>query len=377
MTIAVNTRFLLKDRLEGIGWFTYETVRRLVNRHPEHQFLFFFDRPYDEQFVFAKNVRPIVLLPPARHPFLFYIWFEFAVHNALKKYKADLFISPDGFLSLKTKVPTLLVIHDLAHVHFTNQVKFWEQKYYNYFMPKFARRAHRIATVSEYSKQDIHQQYQIPLEKIDVVFNGVRPVFKPLGETEKTSIKAKYSDGQDYLFYIGAIHPRKNIHQLILAFDQYKKATHLPIKLLIAGRFAWHTGIIKESYEGAVYNKDIRFLDYIPNEEVPRLMAAALAFVYISRFEGFGIPLLEAMHCEVPIITSNVTSMPEVAGTGAILVNPEATEEIKNAMIELTENPVLRASLIEKGREQRTRFSWDLTTKKFEESIEKIITGKI
>ena len=87
MTIAVNTRFLLKDRLEGIGWFTYETIRRLVEWHPEHEFIFFFDRTFDKKFIFADNVKPVVLFPPARHPFLFYIWFEFAVSKALKKYK--------------------------------------------------------------------------------------------------------------------------------------------------------------------------------------------------------------------------------------------------------------------------------------------------
>ena len=109
MTIAVNTRFLLNNRLEGIGWFTYETIQRLVKWYPEHQFIFFFDRSFDEKFVFADNVKPVVLFPPARHPFLFYAWFEFSVSKALKKYKADVFISTDGFLSLKTDVPTLLV----------------------------------------------------------------------------------------------------------------------------------------------------------------------------------------------------------------------------------------------------------------------------
>ena len=192
LTIAVNTRFLLDQRLEGIGWFTYETLQRLVEWHPEYQFIFFFDRPYHSRFVFAENITPVVLFPPARHPFLFYTWFEFSVHRALKKYKADIFISTDGFLSLKTKVPTLLVIHDLAHVHFTNQVKYLEQKYYNYFMARFARKAARIATVSAYSKSDIHQQYQIPKEKIDVVYNGARADFQPLNSSQQEQIKKKY-----------------------------------------------------------------------------------------------------------------------------------------------------------------------------------------
>ena len=369
MTIAINTRFLLKDRLEGIGWFTYETIRRLVEWHPEHKFLFFFDRPFDKKFIFADNVKPVVLFPPARHPFLFYIWFEFAVSKALKKYKADVFISTDGFLSLSTKVPTLLVIHDLAHVHFPNQVKFWEQQYYQHFMPKFAQKAARIATVSEYSKQDIHQQYQIPLEKIDVVYNGVRKDFKPLDSLTKTAIKAKYSHGQDYFFYIGAVHPRKNIHRLITAFDQFKQATNAPIKLLIAGRFAWQTGVVKDAYDQANFKEDIEFLNYVADEEVPLLMGSALGFVYVSLFEGFGIPLVEAMSCEVPIITANVSSMPEVVGEAGLKVNPNSVEAIKNGMMELYENEAKRNNLIESGKIQKNKFSWEKSAQKLTKSL--------
>src|SRR6056300_399785 len=113
MRIAINTRFLLKGKMEGFGWFTYETVKRMVMDHPEHTFIFFFDRPYDSHYVFAKNVIPIVLRPPARHPILFKIWFNYSITRALKKHKADVFFSPDGYLSLRTTVPQIGVIHDL------------------------------------------------------------------------------------------------------------------------------------------------------------------------------------------------------------------------------------------------------------------------
>ena len=105
MRIAVNTRLLLKDKLEGIGWFTFEVFSRIVKAHPEHEFLFFFDRSYAKEFVFADNVTPIVLFPQARHPLLFNFWFDYSVTKALKRYQADIFFSPDGMLSLKTKIP--------------------------------------------------------------------------------------------------------------------------------------------------------------------------------------------------------------------------------------------------------------------------------
>jgi len=367
--IAVNARFLLDGRLEGIGWFTYETLKRLVAWHPEIDFIFFFDRPYHQKFVFADNVTPVVLFPPARHPILFYCWFEFAVSKALKKYRADIFISTDGFLSLKTSVPTLLVIHDLAHVHFPEQVKYIEQRYYNFFMQRFAQKAARIATVSEYSKQDIHQQYAIPLEKIDVVYNGARESFIPISTDLQEQIKNKYASGKPYFFYIGSVHPRKNIHRLIRAFDQFKKRTNAPLKLLIAGRFAWQTGKVKEAFDQAQHQQDIDFLGYVKDEDVPLLMGSAYALTYISLFEGFGIPLLEAMNCNIPVITSNVSSMPEVINNAGLTVSPTSIEEIVSTMAKLYKNASLHEELSLNAQQQRLKFSWDLTTQRLEKSL--------
>ena len=122
MKIAVNTRLLLKGKLEGIGWYTYETLKRIVEQHPEHDFYFLFDRAYDESFIFSKNVKPIILYPQARHPFLFWIWFEISVYRFLKNNNIDIFVSPDGYLSLRTKIPSLAVIHDLNFEHYPHDL---------------------------------------------------------------------------------------------------------------------------------------------------------------------------------------------------------------------------------------------------------------
>ena len=122
--IAVNTRFLIEGKLEGIGLFTHEVMRRVVQLLHQHEFVFFFDRPPAEQFLYAKNVNGIILSPQARHPFLWYLWFEYAVPSALKKNGADLFFSTDGYLSLKTKTPSVLTVHDLAFHHFKAHVPY-------------------------------------------------------------------------------------------------------------------------------------------------------------------------------------------------------------------------------------------------------------
>ncbi|MBI5916694.1 MAG: glycosyltransferase family 4 protein [Bacteroidetes bacterium] len=349
---------MLKNRLEGIGLFAHEVLRRLVTQHPEHEFVFFFDRPFDPDFVFGKNVTPIVLFPPARHPFLFIWWFEWSVARALKKYRADVFLSPDNFLSLRTEVKTVLVTHDLAHVHFPEQLPFFQRKYYRFFAPKFNRRANGIVTVSEFTKNDIVAQYDVPPDKISVACNGCREIFQPLETPEKQAVRDKFTEGKPYFYYIGAVHPRKNVHRLIAAFDQFKTTTGAPHQLLIAGRFAWQAGEVRDAFRAAKHQPDIRFLGYVNDDDAACLMGATFACTYVSLFEGFGVPVLEAMHCEVPVITSNVSSLPEVAGDAALLVDPTSVPEIAEAMRRLWQDEHLCQKLVTNGRLQRQRSSW-------------------
>ncbi|MBU3676295.1 MAG: glycosyltransferase family 4 protein, partial [Chitinophagaceae bacterium] len=345
MRIAVNTRFLLKGKLEGIGWFTREILRRMVLNHPEHEFIFLFDREYDEQFIFAPNVKPVVIPPPARHPILWYLWFEWAVPFALRKHKADVFISTDGFLSLSTKVPTLLVVHDLAFEHFPEHLPFKVSFYLLQFTPKFIRKAKHIGTGSTFSKTDLIETYQTPSEKISVVFNGTNDLYKPLPFSEKQAIKDQYAQGCEYFVVAGALHPRKNIVHLLKAFALFKRKQRSNMKLLIIGRYAWEADDIKTTYENHPYRDDVIMYNYMNVDELSRVMGAAYALAFVSLFEGFGIPILEAMQCGVPGIVSNTSSMPEVAGESAILVDPNSVEEIAEAMRTLYKDEGLRDRL--------------------------------
>lgn len=144
---------LLKDKMEGIGYFSSETLKRMVSQHPEHTFLFIFDRQFHRDFIFSENIIPVVAFPPARHPFLWYWWFEFSIPKILKRYQPDVFLSPDGYLSLRDKTPALPVIHDINFKHYPADLPFLFSKYYNHYFPLFAKKAQRIATVSEFSKK--------------------------------------------------------------------------------------------------------------------------------------------------------------------------------------------------------------------------------
>lgn len=371
MRIAVNTRLLLKGKLEGIGWFTFETLKRMTQNHPEHEFIFIFDRPFDPDFIFSENITPVVIGPPARHPLLFWIWFDFRIPKILKKYKADLFLSPDGYLSLRTKVPQLAVIHDINFVHRPDDLPWLIEKYYNFFFPRFARIAKRIATVSFYSKEDIARSFKISYDKIDVVYDGINHIFKPLSENEKTEVRNKYSGGSEYFLFVGALHPRKNVSGLLNAFDAFKMDSDNNIKLIIVGGEMHKTGDIFETYDNMRFKSDVIFTGRVATSDLHDIFGAALALTFVPFFEGFGIPVVEAMTAGVPVLCSNTTSIPEVGGNAVIYADPMKIDQITDAMLKLANDKELRQELIEKGFEQKNKFSWDETAHLLWESIKR------
>lgn len=370
MRIAVNTRLLLHGKLEGIGWFTFENLKRIAVLHPEHEFYFIFDRPFHQDFIFSSNVKPIVIGPPARHPVLYFIWFEISIRYILKKIKADIFISPDGYLSLGTKVPSLAVFHDLNFEHYPADLPRAERFYYRTFFRKYAHKARRIATVSEFSKQDIVKQYKISPDKIDVVYNGANEMYVPVDIQTKSQTLQQVTNGRPYFFFVGALHPRKNLVNLFRAFDIYKKTDKLNTVLLIAGARKWWTGEIAEVYESMTNKQDVVFAGRLETPDMLKVMGSAIALTYVSYFEGFGIPIIEAFRCGTPVITSNVTSMPEIAGEAALLVDPFSPVSIAEAMQRISTDQILRGQLIKAGNERAALFTWDKSAERLWKSIE-------
>lgn len=373
MKIAVNTRLLLKNRLEGIGIFTRETLARITQAHPEHQFYFLFDREYDESFVFSENVTPIVAHPQARHPYLWYLFFEHGIPLKLKKIKPDFFLSTDGWIPTRLSIPSVNVIHDLNFLHHPEFVPPVVRRYYDRFFPKFARNATRLATVSQFSRDDIHQSYQVPLENIDVVYNGANTAYRPYTEEQQAAVKQQYTDGHDFFLFVGLIHKRKNLDNVFRAFDLFKERTNSPMKLVVVGDKKWWAGEIEDTYLAMRHRKDVVMLGRRQLDELSVLTAAATAMVYASLFEGFGQPIVDAFNAHTAVITSNISSMPEIAGDAALLVNPYDVGEIAQAMEQLYRDPLLRNTLIEKGKARKGLYTWDRTAELLWQTIEKAL----
>lgn len=359
MRIAINTRFLLPHKMEGFGWFTYETVRRIVLTHPEHHFIFFFDRPFDPKFIFADNVEGVVLRPQTRRPLLFRIWFNYSVTKALKKYKADIFFSPDGYLSLKTTIPQIGVIHDLNFEHFPEDLPAWARNYLKKYFPLFAKKASHIITVSEYSKLDIEQTYGIAPNKITVAHNGGSEVYQRLSIDEKSATRQNLTDGKEYFIYVGALHARKNVSRLLQAFDQFKSSTDSDTELVIVGEKLWADKSLESVYDKMLHSSAVRFTGHLDIDLLSKYVGSAKALVLVSYFEGFGIPLVEAMRCGIPVLSGDLTSLPEVTGNAGITVDPFSVDEISEGLKKLDSDETLCKKFGEIGLERSKQFTWD------------------
>ncbi|GAB2779823.1 glycosyltransferase involved in cell wall biosynthesis [Hymenobacter luteus] len=371
MEIAVNVRFLLPgDKLEGIGRFTLETLRCLVQQHPEHTFHFLFDRAFDERYRLGPNVVPHVLAPPARHPLLWVAWFEGAVARWLRRHRPAVFLSPDGYTTLRTHVPRVTVIHDLAFEHFPEDVNRLVLKYYRYFTPRFARASRRVVAVSEATRQDLMQTYGVAPEKISVVYNAADRHFRPQPAAVQLATRERFSAGKAYFLFVGALQPRKNLVNLLRAFDAFKTSTGAPVKLLVVGRTAWKAGPIFEVYQQMRHRSDVHLTGRVTDAELVELYAAALATCYVPYFEGFGIPVIEAQACACPVITSSCSSLPEVAGGAARLVDPFSVASIAEGLGEVYASESYRAELTERGLRNVERFSWEESARRLWLEIE-------
>ena len=205
------------------------------------------------------------------------------------------------------------------------------------------------------------------------MYNGANEVFNPASIEKQLEFKERYTSKNDFFIFIGTIHPRKNLEHLLFAFEDFKTRTTNKTKLLIAGNKKWWPSKLEKTFQSMNFKVDVNFMGRLSDEELSMALSSALALTYLPYFEGFGIPILEAFQTETAVITSNATSMPEVAADAAILCSPRNASEIANAMELIANQPEKRASLIEKGKLRKQDFSWKSSANLLWNSIEKTL----
>ncbi len=366
MRIIINSRLVRPDGMDGIGWFSYEIVRRWVDRFPEHEFVLLTDRKALRQMISGPNVSYKVLFPPARRIFLINWWHK-AARKYVNKFKPDIYVSLDGQYEHPTNVPVLTVIHDLNFYHHPEWMPKHIAEFYNSSMPDCANKATRIATVSEYSRRDISKSYAIAMEKIDVVYNGFNEGLLQLENDPQKD--------DPYFLFVGIQVPRKNIVGMIRSFTLFKETYGTTHQLKLAGHdYLWNEEM-KSVLENSSAKADIQLLGRKTFDDLKVLYSGAEALLYIPHFEGFGIPILEGFAAGVPVICSNSTSLPEVAGDAALQFEPTDYKSISGAMNKIVTDKEFRSNMIENGEKRLQTFNWEKTTTALWNSILKTLTN--
>jgi glycosyltransferase involved in cell wall biosynthesis len=229
-----------------------------------------------------------------------------------------------------------------------------------------------ISTVSSFSALDIQNTFAYQLD-IPIIHNAASDVFQVLDANGIAAMRQKYAGGRPYFLFVSSIHPRKNLLRTIEAFDLFRQQYPEPIGLVVVGRRFWLNDAIDQAIDRLQNKGEIVFTGHLEQTELAKVTAAAHALVYASLYEGFGIPIIEAMQCGVPVITSNCSSMPEVSGGAALLVNPESTDDIVQAMVQLSTQPSLVDQLRERGLLRAREFSWEKSAIKYWDAIKNTV----
>jgi len=349
----------------GIGRYTRELAQALIAADGDNEYHFFSAKqpahlPVPEPIPTAANA--FYHPAPLDERWLYRLWYRLRLPLPVQWVtgQLDLFHSPDFVLPpVSGNIPTLLTVHDLSFIHFPHVFPARLVAYLNQVVPWSINRASHILADSQATKDDLIHIWRISADKITVLYSGVNETFQPVTEkTRLTAVRRKYNLGDaPYILSVGTVQPRKNYQMLIRAFQPV--AANYPHNLVIAGGKGWLYDEMLAEVEKQNLNGRVHFIGFVDDADLPTLYSAATLFALPSLYEGFGLPLLEAMACGVPVLTSNVSSLPEVVGETAVQLPPAQENVWTQAMLNLLTDPALRTRMIASGYRQARHFSWD------------------
>jgi glycosyltransferase involved in cell wall biosynthesis len=285
-------------------------------------------------------------------------WEQLALPNALRRIGADVFHSPVNVLPARVPCASVVTVHDLAFVRYPQYFRPSRRFYQRVLTQRSARSATVVAAVSESTKRDLVERMNVPPERIHVVYTGIAPDFRPISDPRAlAAFRSKHSLPKRYLLYLGTLEPRKNLAQLVDAYVRLRGADPLTPPLIIAGAKGWYYQPLFERVRRLGAEGAITFVGYVSREEQPLWYAGATIFIYPSLYEGFGLPVVEALACGTPTITSNVSSLPEAAGPVATQVAPTDTDALVAAMRALLHDEEARRRVAAQGPRWAGQFT--------------------
>lgn len=303
------------------------------------------------------------------------LWTLLDLSKKLKNYKLDVFFSPTHYLPLYTSSPSVISILDVSYLYFPNLFKKKDLYQLRLWGGCSIKKAKKIITISNSSKNDIIKMYKVNPDKVSVVYPGIKQdLGLKIKDLSMNDLSKKYGIKGDYILFVGTLQPRKNIVKLIEAFSLIRnhKSSIGDLSLVIVGKKGWQFEDILNAPKKYNVEDRVKFLDSVSDENLPSLYKNAFCFCLPSLYEGFGLPILEAMQYGCPVATSSVSSLPEAGGDAAVYFDPENVEDIKKSLESIIQSSELRDKLIKKGYEQVKKFSWEKTARETLKVLEEV-----
>ncbi|MBE7557115.1 MAG: glycosyltransferase family 4 protein [Anaerolineales bacterium] len=362
MHIGLNAHLLSLSqsyRGAGISWYIFNLLKNLARMSPDFCYsAFLSDRAFQEP-ALALHLSRL----PTQHPAVRILWEQFIQPLALRQAGVDLLHALAFVAPLAAPCPFVVTVYDLSFLRYPEAFRPFNRWYLRQFTANSVKRARAVIAISESTRQDVINLLGAPPERVHTIYCGADEQFRPLPAAEIAAFKAARGLPDTFVLFLGTLEPRKNMDGLIRAYALWREQEPSAPPLIIAGGKGWYYRHIFSLVESLNLTDTVRFANYVPQSELPLWYNAASLFVYPSHFEGFGLPVLEAMACGTPVITSTASSLPEVTGTdgAACLVNPADSEALAEAMRHIMADRDLRAGMAQQGLDRAAGFRWDKT----------------
>jgi glycosyltransferase involved in cell wall biosynthesis len=370
MRIGIEAQRIFRKNKHGMDYVVLQEIRELQRIDTKNEYFVFVKPGEDRCLEDTVNVHIIEVDCPS-YP----LWEQYALPMAARQCKADILHCTSNTAPIKCEIPLILTLHDIIFLEprDKNNKSVYQNLgwlYRRLVVPKILKKCQRIITVSNFELNNIISKLDIPRDRMEMIYNGYNEWFAPNGD--KDEVYKKYIAQKGYFFFLGNTDPKKNSERTLVAYARYLERSSVKRKLLLAD-------LAPQYLKSILANNNIEHIKdyiispgYIVNSDLPYIYNGAFAFLYTSLRESFGIPLLEAMACGTPVITSNTSSMPEIAGPDAVLINPESADEISDKMLQLESDSTYYHYQKEMGLERAKQFSWRNTAVQLLELYEKV-----